>query len=370
MKHTCLLTVLACLVSIAGCLQEVAPPVAPTAHTGGDGTPMQDAWREYVTLETVKPSEHPAFVATTGRVTFDEDHTQHVGAPVNGRVSKLRVALGDTVRPGQPLAELTSSDVAELQSNVKKSKQDLVLAEKEATRQRHLHEDGAVSDKEMAQADAELEKARAEVERGDAHLAMLGIGANDPVVRAALVARVAGTVIERHALLGQEVRADSDTPLFTISNLEQVWVVADMYEPDLGLVQPGSAARVRVPAYGDEIFMGTVTHISDVLDAQSRTVKVRCLVPNPKKRLKPEMFARVDLQAEDDGHAIYIAPSALVNDGDRVHVLTVTQNNTVRPRDIRVGREINGRARVLEGLHDGDVIVTHGAIYLDKAISE
>ena len=82
------------------------------------------------------------------------------------------------------------------------------------------------------------------------------------------------------------------------------------------------------------------------------------------------MFAKVELQVTDDAQAIYISPSALVNDGDKVRVLTVSQNNTVHPRDIRVGREINGRQRVLEGLHDGDVIVAHGAIYLDKAISE
>ena len=286
MKYICSIIFFVGLVLPVGCAQ-TAPPQDKAKRADAEGAPLQDAWREYVTLETVKPTQHPTFVTTTGRVTFDEDHTQHVGAPVNGRISKLLVRLGDGVRRGQPLAELASSDVAELQSNVKKSRQDLVLAEKEATRQRHLHEDGAVSDKEMAQADAELEKARAEVERGDAQLAALGIGASDPVVRAALVARVAGTVIERNALLGQEVRADSDTPLFTISNLDQVWVVADIYEPDLGLVEVGSVARVRVPAYGNEVFVGQVAHIGDVLDAQSRTVKVRCLFANPKKRLKP-----------------------------------------------------------------------------------
>src|ERR1019366_734563 len=94
-------------------------------------------------------------------------------------------------------------------------------------------------------------------------------------------AQIAGTVVERNVLLGQEVRADATTPLLTITNLDTVWVLADVYEQDLGLVQTGAAVAVRVPAYPNQSFPGTIAHLGDVVDTTSRTVKLRCVVPNP-----------------------------------------------------------------------------------------
>src|SRR5262249_11142038 len=155
--------------------------------------------------------------------------------------------------------------------------------------------EGAVSDKDLVQAEADLNKAKSEAARASAHIRSLGISATDPTFAATIRAGVTGTVVERNVLVGQEVRADAVTPLITISNLETVWVRADVYEQDVALLQPGAAVAVHVAAYPGESFPGTIGHLGDVVDPTSRTVKLRCVVPNPNLRLKPEMFAKIDL---------------------------------------------------------------------------
>ena len=360
----------ALLVSLAACEAKV-----PTAGMAEDtaAKPVANAldpkWLDYIKTETVAESDTPVFISTTGRVTFDEENTQHVGSAVSGRVAAVKARLGEQVQVGQALVELSSPEVAQLQSDVKKAQQDLDLARKAAQRAHRLMRDGAISDKEVAQADAELMKARADVERGRAQFIALGIRGTDPMVRGALYARVAGTVVERNVLVGQEVRGDAGEPLMTITNLDTVWVQADVYEQDLGQVSPGANVRVRVPAYPGETFAGKIVYVGDVLDPQSRTVKVRCEVANASRKLKPEMFARVELEYPTPTQALYIPTQALVTDGETTRVIVVQDKRRLTPRVVQVGPEINGKQRVLHGLTAGEVIVTEGAIFLQNAVS-
>lgn len=358
---------------LASCQQ--APGADAAAQTKPSANSLDPKWLDYIKTETVVESDAPVFISTTGRVSFDEDNTQHVGSGVSGRVAAVKTRLGEQVRVGQALVELSSPEVAQLQSDVKKAQQDLELARKAAQRAHRLMGDGAISDKEVAQADAEWQKARADVERGRAQFTALGIRGSDPVVRATLYARLGGTVVERNVFVGQEVRGDGGEPLMTLTNLDTVWVLADVYERDLGQVEAGANVRIRVPAYPGETFAGSIAYVGDVLDPQSRTVKVRCVVPNPGRKLKPEMFAKVDVQSPTDAKAVYIPTQAVVTDGETTRVIVVDEaiekgkDPLLTPREVQVGSEHRGRQRVLGGLRPGEVIVTEGALFLQNAVS-
>lgn len=352
----------ACQPSRAADITEPSRPGAETANA----VAAKPQWHEFIKTQVVRASSVDGFVTTTGRLTFDEDHTQRIASPFDGRVASIMVRPGDVVKVGQTLLTLTSPQVAGLLAEHKKVAQDLTLATRALERSRTLQADGAVSSKDMAQASADYYKAQADVEGSAAQLRALGLD-HGVGASAALTSRVQGTVVDRNVLTGQEVRADGADALLTITDLDTLWVLADVYEQDLGLVERGAKVRVRVPAYPGEVFEGEVAHIGDVVDPQSRTVKVRCVVPNPQHRLKPEMFAKVELAQRSDVDVILVPSKALLNDGDKVRVMVLANDQFTR-REVQVGAEVNGQRRILQGVADGDVVVTDGAIFLQNEI--
>ncbi len=323
---------------------------------------------QFIKTEVVKETDAAPVVRLTGKVTFDEDHTQRVASPIDGRASRILIELGDRVRAGQALMELTSPHVSELQADSQKALQDLDLATKALDRASKLKQEGAVSEKEAAQAEADYRKAKSDAARTNAQLRSLSVSATDPTTTAAIRSQIGGTVVERNILVGQEVRADSAQPLVTISNLAVVWVLADVYEQDLGMVRKGDSVKIHVPAYPDEAFDGRVDHVGDVLDPVSRTVKLRCTVPNRDLRLKPEMFAKIELSDIGEKKAIILPSSAIITDSEHTRVFVGGSDHIYRQRIVTVGPEVDDHVRVLSGLKVGEQVVTEGAIFLKREL--
>jgi cobalt-zinc-cadmium efflux system membrane fusion protein len=323
---------------------------------------------DFVKVEPVVESSNATSASLPGRVSFDEDHTQRVSSPIDGRAVSILVKLGDKVRAGQALIELSSPNVGQLQADAQKAISDLAVSDKALERVHKLQAEGAVAEKEVAQAENEQRKARADQARSVAQLKSLGISASDPAVNVALRAQVAGVVVERNVLLGQEVRADQATPLITISNLDTVWVQADAYEQDLSLVAEGDVVTVRVPAYPGETFVGKVGHVGDVVDPATRTVKVRCVADNKTHKLKPEMFAKVDVQTAAGRKLVLVSAKAVLNEGDKSVVIVATEGDVFRSRRVEVGPEVDGQVRILSGLRPGEKIVTDGAIFIKREL--
>ena len=345
-------------------------------ESGGAGEKAHDFIRydpnhaphDFIKIETVQEVSGATSISLPGRVSFDEDHTQRVASPIDGRAVGILVKAGDRVRAGQPLLQLSSPSVGQIQADAQKALSDLSVSEKATARVHTLQAEGAVAEKEVAQSEGDLRKARSDHARATAQLKALGVSPSDPAVNAALRAQIAGVVVERNVLVGQEVRADQGTPLLTISSLDTVWVVADVYEQDLALVAQGDAVAIQVPAYPGEKFAGRVGHIGDVVDPATRAVKIRCVVPNKDHRLKPEMFAKVDVADSGRHKVIGVATKAVLTDGDKTYVIVATEGNVFRLRRVDVGPESEGRIRVLGGLTSGEKIVTEGAIFMKREI--
>jgi cobalt-zinc-cadmium efflux system membrane fusion protein len=323
---------------------------------------------DFVKVEPVVESAGATSASLPGRVSFDEDHTQRVSSPIDGRAVSIVVKLGDKVRAGQTLVELSSPNVGLLQADAQKALSDLAVADKAVERVHKLQAEGAIAEKEVAQAENEQRKARSDHARATAQLKSLGVSASDPAVNVSLRAQVAGIVVERNVLVGQEVRADQATPLITISNLDVVWVQADAYEQDLSLVAEGDAVVVRVPAYPGETFAGKVGHVGDVVDPATRTVKIRCVVDNKSHKLKPEMFAKIDVRNAAGHKLIVVSAKAVLNEGDKSVVIVATEGDVFRSRRVEVGPESDGQVRILSGLRPGEKIVTDGAIFIKREL--
>lgn len=323
---------------------------------------------DFIKVEVVKESDSSGKVTLPGRVTFDEDHTQRVASPIDGRVVGMLVKLGDTVKAGQSLLQLSSPDVGQIQSDAQKTLTDLSIAEKGIERLHKLQAIGAASEKDVAQSEGDYKKARSDYARSEAQLKSLGISPSDPAVNVALRSQIPGVVVERNVLVGQEVRSDGATPLITVASLDSVWVLGDAYEQDLGLVNEGAKVSVRVPAYPGETFAGRVKHIGEVVDPNTRTVKIRCVVDNPGHRLKPEMYAKMDVETPGGIKLITVPSKAVLNDGDKAMVVVATEGNVFRTRIVQVGPEVESNVRIISGLTSGEKIVTSGAIFMKQEI--
>jgi len=323
---------------------------------------------DFIKVEVVKESDSSGKVTLPGRVTFDEDHTQRVASPIDGRVVGMLVKLGDTVKAGQSLLQLSSPDVGQIQSDAQKALTDLSIAEKGIERLHKLQAIGAASEKDVAQSEGDYKKARSDYARSEAQLKSLGISPSDPAVNVALRSQIPGVVVERNVLVGQEVRSDGATPLITVASLDSVWVLGDAYEQDLGLVNEGAKVSVRVPAYPGETFAGRVKHIGEVVDPNTRTVKIRCVVDNPGHRLKPEMYAKMDVETPGGTKLITVPSKAVLNDGDKAMVVVATEGNVFRTRIVQVGPEVESNVRIISGLTSGEKIVTSGAIFMKQEI--
>jgi len=358
--------------ALAACEAKEAAP-ATTATKSGPGTlqlPPGSPHLSFIKIEEVKATDSSGPLALTARVGFDEDHTQRVSSPIDGRVTKLTVEPGDAVKAGQRLFELTSPEVGRIQSDAQKAHQDLSVAQRALDRVQKMRADGAASEKDLVQAQADFKKATSDLERNEAQLKALRINESDPTVTAEVRAQIAGTVVIRNVLVGQEVRADAAEPLITISNLDTVWVSADVYEQDLGMVEQGAVAHLHAPAYPDETFTGIVGHVGDVIDAQSRTVKIRCVFPNEDHRLKSGMFVKVDVESKGGKRVILVPSKAVLNEGEVTKAIVALDHNVFKERVIEVGPERDGKVRVLSGLSAGEKIVTDGALFVEDDIKD
>ncbi len=368
-----LAALVALLLAAALELPACARPVSAAAPAGPLPQPGQvklEPLPDYVRVAPVERISGGGVTAATGRVTFDEERASRVGSPVSGRVVDLLVHPGDRVRKGQGLLVIASPDAESAVADHVAALADAAVAEKALERVGRLFSEQAVPYKEVLQAQSDSTKAAAAVARARARLEVLGI---DPA-RAARTARfvlrapIDGTVVDRPAFPGMEVRPDSGAPLVTVADLSRLWVLADVYERDLALVAAGRAATIRVPAWPERAFPGTVTHVGDVVDPATRTVKVRVDVENPQRALKPEMFARVTLAGGPGTPALAIPSEALLSDGPGSAVIVALGGGRFEKRAIESGPEHDGRVRVLAGLHDGEQVVVDGAIYLRAAI--
>jgi cobalt-zinc-cadmium efflux system membrane fusion protein len=360
-------TVLA-LAALGACHPPPTPPekAPPAAEALSSDLQLDPTGRkvQYLKFAEATVAGTTNLTAATGKIAFDEDHTSRVGSPLSGRVETLLVKPGDLVKKGQPLLTLVSPEVGAAIAEDRAAEADLALQKRTLERVRELFADQAVPRKDLVQAESDLVKAQAARGRSRARMLLLGIAGNEASSRFTLRAPISGTVVERAALPGAEVRADAGSPLLTLSDLARVWVTADVYERDLAAVRAGQTAQVTVASYPGQTFPALIEHVGDVVDSQTRTVKVRLTAANPDQKLKPEMFAKVILPLTGPSAAVTVPDDAVLTDGAANVVIVAMRDGKFAKRRIEVGSETGGRLSVLSGLQPGERVVVDGALFL------
>jgi cobalt-zinc-cadmium efflux system membrane fusion protein len=310
-------------------------------------------------------------------VKANETRLVDVSSLVPGRAIEVIAVVGDRVRPGQVLARVDSSELGFAQSDYLKAHARLAVAERALERAQQLLDAKVIGTGEYQRREGETLTARAEHRAAVDRLVLLGmtqaeIGllAREQRINSKAVIRspLEGTVIQRNVTTGEIV--DSKTVLFVVADLRRLWVLADVHEKDIPRVQLRQAAEIKVTPYPDEIFRGVITHIGEVIDPATRTVKVRTEVPNPDGQLKPEMFATIQIATTVEERLLTIAAMAVQKDKDEDIVFVQTAPATFELRKVTIGTPVEGRVPVLKGLAEGDQVVTKGAFTLKSELNK
>jgi len=329
--------------------------------------------RPQIVVEEVQLKPLAGDLSLPGKVQYSEDRYAKVSSPLVGRVVEVRAKLGDKVAAGQVLLSLESADLGAAYSDFVKAESDFQLSKRNYELANDLYETKAMSKKDLVQAENDFLKAQAEFRRTRERLLALRVPAEEldkPRTERLITSRfdlkspLAGTVVERNVTVGQMVGADPTQVLYTIADLNELQVVAEVYERDLSRVSKGVAVTVTVEAYPDETFSGTIVYVGDVVDPTTRTIKVRCNVTNRDLKLKPEMFARVRLRVGSSRPVLALPKEAVIEVGGQAYVFVQAADGRYVRRPVVTGTMSGDTIQIREGLQSGERVVVKGALLL------
>jgi cobalt-zinc-cadmium efflux system membrane fusion protein len=368
--------------------------LAKSTDPPGTFRPTQLQWRGLklapVTMMTFRPEQ-----VTEGTIAVDDDLTTPVFSHYSGRVTKVMAMLGDVVEPRAPLFVIHATEFVQAQNdlitalaNLRTARSQLTMAQttEKRTHELYLAQGGSLKDWQQAQTDLitaqntvrsdeiALHAVRNRLRilgKTDEEIASLEAQPTqklDPV--ATVTAPVRGTITQRQIGVGQYINSEAagaTNPVFTISDLSTVYLIANVREVDAPLMHVGLPLEVHVLAYPARVFKGKVSYVAPSIDPNTHRLPVRADVENPDGALKPGMFASFSIITGETTTAPAVPQEAIVYEGDRARVWVAGDGDTLALRQIRTGRSSEGMVEVLAGLSAGEKVVTSGTVFIDRA---
>jgi membrane fusion protein, heavy metal efflux system len=337
---------------------ELAPPPPGVVQISPASLP-------FLEIETLERRNGITRVRVPARVAFRDGAVSALNAPIEGRVTQVHVKVGDRVRAGQPLVTLHSPGAAAARAELAKALVTERAARLAVERHARMVEQGIGIEVERLAAEHALAEAEAEAARARKAVAYLGGGEGSVVV---LRSPVAGTVTGRRVTPGVSVEPGGE-PLLEVGDPAALWIVADVFERDLPLVREGARATVELPGI-EAPAAGRIALVGASLDASLRAAPVYIELEDRDLPLRPGMFARAGIEAEELEGISLPVKAVLVKEGRRQVVYVAQDEVTFAARDVAVGRRLDGRIQILSGLEPGDRVVVKGALLLDGSADQ
>ncbi|RJQ58431.1 MAG: efflux RND transporter periplasmic adaptor subunit [Stygiobacter sp.] len=326
---------------------------------------------EHINIQTETPEAKEVDVPLTlrGKVALNEVMTAHITSRVKGRVEKVYAVISDRVKKGQPIVDLYSQEFIAMQS-------EFVQAEERLKRMQENDVDYQTAHSIYESARKKLEViglTETEIERlADKHIPFTVISVRAPFD---------GTLIsgdpslpntfgraEAGVRLGEFV--DVGKEFFVLANLQNIWILADVFESDLPLLKEGMTGDISITTFPDEVYKGKLTRIYDVVEPSSRTIKARFEVANYYNKLKPEMFVDVLVASKLGGSNLKIKSTALLKEKESSYVFVAVNDTTFQKRNVAAGRETKDFTEIKSGINPGEKIVTRGTFYLKSELAK
>jgi cobalt-zinc-cadmium efflux system membrane fusion protein len=358
------------LVVLAACTEAPPPPAAEVRPI------IQGAQLRF-------PAGHPqlsllkstaAVPATTlnvdlpARLVWNEERTQRIYAPFAGRVTQIRVDLGQSVSKGAHLLSVSSPEFGAAQADAAKAMTDAKVTDKALARQKELFEAGIAARKDLEMAEADAARAHAEADRANARTRLYG-GSQQVNQQLTLMSELNGVVVERNVNPGQELRSEQSGPgmpaLFVVTDPSQLWVQIDAKEADVGTLKPGASFDLLVQALPGQVFKGKVVAAADFIDPNTRTIKIRGAIANPQRLLKAEMLGTARIQRQL-GQGVVVPATGVFLRGTQHRVYVETAPGTFEVREVVLTYEGAKESVVSSGLSVGDKVVTDNGLLLAR----
>jgi cobalt-zinc-cadmium efflux system membrane fusion protein len=324
----------------------------------------QSSGRSPVEVTTAHLQNVTDTLTIPARVAADPTRVVHVFSQVSGRLAELYVRPGQEVMKGQTLGMIQSSEVSQARSDYEKAKIEALRADRQLDRAKLLLQHEVLAQKDYDDLQAASQAAHAEMSRAEQRVHMLGFSVEGVADTTSLKSPITGAVLDIGTASGEMQRSlDNAASIATIANLDEVWVLGDVYERDLGTVHTGQAVDISFSAYPAETVRGTISNLSDAIDPASLTLKARVVLKNPGHRYKPLMYATIAVERSKE-RAFVLPATAIIHEGSQSYIFVQISPGNYDKRQVVTSQIQGTTVEVKSGIKDGEQIVTTGAALL------
>jgi len=327
---------------------------------------IPDTLLKTLKIDTVKMANITNSIKFNGVVDFDPDKVSNIFPLISGNVQNVTAQLGDYVHAGQVLGTVKSSEIANYNATLTSAESNVKLTASLLARQEDMAKSGLASQVDVTTAKANYEQA---VAAKTAAQKILSINGNNMNGEYQIKAPIEGFIVQKNVTNGMSIRADNSTSLFTISDLKEVWVQANVYEANINNVHEGDEVDVSTITYPDKVFKGKINKLMNVLDPTNRVMKMRVVLDNPGYLLKPQMFATATVNNGLATQAISVPLSALIFDHSQYYVLVYHNQKDVQIRSVELVSTNNNTAYIKSGIATGEQVIASQAILIYGALN-
>ncbi|MBS1565672.1 MAG: efflux RND transporter periplasmic adaptor subunit [Bacteroidetes bacterium] len=325
---------------------------------------LSDTIKHRISIDSARICSIDEELHLSGEVSFDENKIVKVFPNSSGQVADVKVTLGDKVQAGQVLAVIKSADVAGNYSDLASAEADIKIAKRQMDNQESLFNSGLASQKEYEDAKLQYDKAVAVRNKIQSLISINGGGNMQAGGMYYIKAPISGYIVEKKVNAGNFIRQDMTDNMFTISDLKDVWVWANVYEADISKVREGFSAMVTTLAYPDKKFPGRIDKVSNVLDPSNKVMRIRIRLSNEGLLLKPEMFTNVIISHVSDQQATCIPVSSLVEENSQTFVILYNNDCDLSVAQVEVMKKTGEKAFLKSGVNPGQKLITHNALLI------
>ena len=342
------------------------PVEASLPDAGPDMVSLSPEQLKNIALDTAKAAPEEEFLSLTGKIAFDESKVGKVYPLVGGNVMRVAVTLGDYVHKGQLLAVIRSTEISDLQSQYAVAQNNVDIAKKNLDIAEDLFKTNVNSETQVLSARNEFNRAQSEANRLLQALSVYGASPKGADGIYNILSPIEGYVVEKNVNEDMEIRSDNGTNIFTVSALNTVWVLADVYESDLSKIAVGDAVEVSTLSYGDRVFKGEISQVGTLLDPQTKTMKIRIVMDNKEGLLKPEMFALVKVHVAHPQKSILVPSASVLFDNNKFYVMVRKTPAEFEKREVTPGPAIGKNTYIKKGIDPGEILVTDGSLLVES----
>ena len=326
---------------------------------------LDEDFRKKITFTEATEDLVTEAIHLMGSVEANPDKVVSFVSLVSGVVVNTYFSLGDNVKKGQVLVELRSAELSALQAEWAGIKSQIKVAERNLQSVKSMFDEGISSEKELYEAQSELSVLKANEAKISSDLALYQASPEKGVFQ--IKAAASGIITDKNITAGMSVSADGET-LFTISDLEDVWIMANVYASNVKNIQPGMKVTMTTLSYPDEVFTGEISVISSVLDEEARVLKARVVLNNKDLRLKPGMLVDVNALKELKIEATCIPTASLIFSDNQNYVLVYKDDCVIEVRKVKILAQNTHMTFVSEGLSSKETVISKNQLLIFEAL--